>query len=775
MSLKTPAELTLEIDAAVNPAGGPPLITGAGLNTVLHSLATELTTLPTEVAAAGAGQLAELRAALQGQVLVQSAATGTRTYCTSWEQAHAAAAPGDVVTFGPGTFGDPSRQALIQKDLEVRLHAATTWQFSMLYLHTAYQATRRRVRLVGEGCLKGTIMWYGDTPLDVELRHVRHEGVLVHNAYLTTDSNLDQLLLDGVRFAAPAGADYLTAFTRYGGYYFKPLAVTVRNCQGTVPGGAFYRNTGSGGNPSDAAGNLLRIQGSHLECAPGQPLVVAPDGVVTYDFAQVSYSGTLPDNVLAATQYQFLGLPASAPSSPNADVLRASRVRTAYPSAAAALAAATAPDVVSVYTPLPLAETDLGSEILNVPAGVSLTLLTDVSRPNQRTDILTLRGGSGVINGQHHALRETTPGNYTNWFIGNYPNVAVDYAIHDLHLDVHNTVGLQVSAQGTIRYSGDITAAGGDNSVSPSALPATVVVDTNYSRSGAAPATLLGRGTFRQAGGLLAIVNGQNCYFEWSGDVTASADARFELRQGTLCLKNGLLHGGTRSAGAEKLVAKNGSDTHLILENYTVLGTPGQPAIEADTVTLRGSTVVVGTIVATTIIDERPTASAPAPSAAPAPGLEVVASANVSRDVPADYVTSLTNCEPTLDVRPAGLPGGWNIKTGEYVAPLSGIYELQVRLHLMDGDAPAGAVYSIAAGPSNKEGSWVLWFPFSPGDTPNRQGAQATRVLYLSAGQAVHASTTLGGFATTVYGELTVKLLCRSDGQQVAGGTGGTR
>jgi hypothetical protein len=474
MSLKTPAELTLEIDAAVNPAGGPPLITGAGLNAVLHSLATELTALPAEVAAAGAGQLAELRAALQGQVLVQSAATGAYTYCTSWEQAHAAAAPGDVVTFGPGTFGDPSRQALIQKDLEVRLHAATTWQFSMLYLHTAYQATRRRVRLVGEGCLKGTIMWYGDTPLDVELRHVRHEGVLVHNAYLTTDSNLDQLLLDGVRFAAPAGADYLTAFTRYGGYYFKPLAVTVRNCQGTVPSGAFYRNTGSGGNPSDAAGNLLRIQGAHLECAPDQPLVLAPDGVVTYDFAQVSYRGTLPANVLAANQYQFLGLPASAPVA-------------------------------------------------------------------------------------------------------------------------------------------------------------------------AAPAAV--------------------------------------------------------------------------------------------------------------------------------PGLEVLAIAEVSRDVPADIVSSLTDCYPSLDLRPAGLPGGWNVKTGEYVVPLSGMYELQVRLQVSDADAPAGSVYSVGAGPNNKEGNWVQWFPLFPSNTPNRQGAQATRIMYLAAGQAVHAHTTLEGFATAVYGELTVKLLCRSDAQQASSPT----
>jgi len=460
MPLKTNAELGLEIDQAVNPAGGLPLITGPALNTVLKSLATELTALP----AATAGQLDALAATLQGQVLVQSAATGARTYCPSWEAAHAVAQAGDVVTFGPGTFGDPTRTAFIQKDLEVRLHAATTWQFSTLYLHTVYQATRRRVHLVGEGCLQGTIMWYGDLPLDVELRHVRHEGVLVHNAYLTLDSIGNQLLLDGVRFAAPAGADYLTAFTRYGGYYMKPLAATVRGCQGTVPSGAFYHNTGSGGNPSDAAGNLLCIQNSHLACAPGQPLVLAPDGVVTYDFAQVSYSGTLPANVLAANQYQFLGLPAA----------------------------------------------------------------------------------------------------------------------------------------------------------------------------GAAPAA--------------------------------------------------------------------------------------------------------------------------------APGLEVVAVAAIGGRVGANGFNPVPGCDPRLDVRPAGLPGGWNTSTGEYVAPLAGVYELHVRVRINDPDGPVGASYGLGAGPANTDGEWVLWNTIFSVNTPyNRKGNQTVRVLHLAAGQAVHAYVYLDSFDADLGGELTVKLLRRDD------------
>ncbi|GAB3638775.1 hypothetical protein GCM10027422_43650 [Hymenobacter arcticus] len=415
-----------------------------------------------ELEARLSSQLAGLAASLQGQVLVQSAATGVRTYCASWEDAHAAAAPGDVVTFGPGIFGEPGRVALIQKDLEVRLHASTTWQFSILYLHTGYQATRRRVCLAGEGRLQGTIMWYGDTQLEVVLRNVRHEGNLVHNAYLTPDSTPNQLLLDGVRFAAPPGTDYLTAFTRYGGYYFKPLAATVRGVHGTVPSGAFYHNTGSGGNPADAAGNLLTINCSHLECAPDQPLVLAPDGVVSYDFAQVSYAGLLPPSVAAAPAYHFLGLPA---------------------------------------------------------------------------------GG----------------------------------------------------------------AAGGSA----------------------------------------------------------------------------------------------------------------------------------------------------------APGLEVLAVAPLGGYVAAYNFTPVPVGTPTVDVRPAGLGGGWDVAAGQYVAPVSGTYELHARLRIYDGDGPVGANYALGAGPDNVDGEWMLWSTIFQTNATNRKGSQTTRVLHLNAGQAVRQYVYLDGFGASLGGEFTVKLLRR--------------
>ena len=120
--------------------------------------------------------------------------------------------------------------------------------------------------------------------------------------------------------------------------------------------------------------------------------------------------------------------------------------------------------------------------------------------------------------------------------------------------------------------------------------------------------------------------------------------------------------------------------------------------------------------------------------------------------------------QPTVDVRPAGSPGGWDLPSSAYVAPVSGVYELLGRMRISDPDGPVGGSYCLAAGPANTDGEWVQWNTiFNVNGGYNRKGLQVTRVVHLAAGQAVRLYTYLDGFSAYVGGELTVKLLHRDD------------
>lgn len=154
---------------------------------------------------------------------------------------------------------------------------------------------------------------------------------------------------------------------------------------------------------------------------------------------------------------------------------------------------------------------------------------------------------------------------------------------------------------------------------------------------------------------------------------------------------------------------------------------------------------------------------APAP-AAPTAGLEVLAVAPAYGYVPASGFNTIALGQPTLDVRPAGSPGGWNLPANAYVAPVSGVYELLGRMRITDPDGPVGSSYCLAAGPANTDGEWVLWNTiFNVNGGYNRKGLQVSRVLHLAAGQPVRLYAYLDGFNASVGGELTVKLLLRDE------------
>jgi len=150
---------------------------------------------------------------------------------------------------------------------------------------------------------------------------------------------------------------------------------------------------------------------------------------------------------------------------------------------------------------------------------------------------------------------------------------------------------------------------------------------------------------------------------------------------------------------------------------------------------------------------------APAP-----PGLEVLAVTGVEGTLAANGFNTIALGRPVLDVRPAGSPGGWDAAAQAYVAPLSGTYELLTSMRVHDNYGPVGSNYALGAGPGNVDGPWLYWNTiFDVHGGYNRKGLQVTRVLHLSAGEAVRMYAYLDGFEAFVFGEFTVKLLRRDD------------
>lgn len=77
----------------------------------------------------------------------------------------------------------------------------------------------------------------------------------------------------------------------------------------------------------------------------------------------------------------------------------------------------------------------------------------------------------------------------------------------------------------------------------------------------------------------------------------------------TLVLREGVLNAQGRTTGMAPLFGTAAAGSTIILENYAVLCRPDEEAPHADTVILRGNSVVVGAISATHIIDEWPTSA----------------------------------------------------------------------------------------------------------------------------------------------------------------------
>jgi hypothetical protein len=277
-----------------------------------------------------------------------------------------------------------------------------------------------------------------------------------------------------------------------------------------------------------------------------------------------------------------------------ADLVGPTHGGIAYPTVYAATRAAQAGDTVRLHGPvLDLASAD-GEAVVDLRPDVTVLLNGhDVRSPSPNRDVVTLRGGRNVLAGGHATITQRPDNQAGGWLVGAYGDATLDAAIYDVHLRMttYNSVGFALFATGTLRYRGNVTSVGRYVArLSP----------------GTKPLTFSGEGTITQQDGTIFWLQNPTAQAEWRGDITARGAAAMNLEAGTVVLRQGIMRAEARPAGSETLVVKNGPGTTLILENYTVLGVPGAPVINVGTLILRGSSVVVGTIVADTILDERP-------------------------------------------------------------------------------------------------------------------------------------------------------------------------
>jgi len=293
-----------------------------------------------------------------------------------------------------------------------------------------------------------------------------------------------------------------------------------------------------------------------------------------------------------------------------ADLVGPTHAGIAYPTLYAATRAAQAGDTVRLLGPVLDPASADGEAAVDVKPDVTVLLNGhDVRSPSPNRDVVTLRGGRNVLVGGNATITQRPENQAGGWLVGAYASATLDAAIYDLHLSLttHNSVGFALFATGTLRYRGNVSSVGRYVArLSP----------------GAKPLTFSGEGSITQQDGTIFWLQNPTAQAEWRGDITARGTAFMNLEAGTVVLRQGLLRAEARPAGSEALVVKNGPGTTLILENYTVLGTPGAPVINVGTLILRGNSVVIGTIVADTILDERPAAAAG--GAGPAPASQVL-------------------------------------------------------------------------------------------------------------------------------------------------------
>lgn len=98
-----------------------------------------------------------------------------------------------------------------------------------------------------------------------------------------------------------------------------------------------------------------------------------------------------------------------------------------------------------------------------------------------------------------------------------------------------------------------------------------------------------------------------NSILTYSGRINLYASSRiYMIDSATLNLESVVVVGNTNRTNVTQALIQAADGNTVILLDATVLSTVGNPAIQAGTVILRGNSVVVGDIIATTIVDERP-------------------------------------------------------------------------------------------------------------------------------------------------------------------------
>lgn len=297
-------------------------------------------------------------------------------------------------------------------------------------------------------------------------------------------------------------------------------------------------------------------------------------------------------------------------------------VRTAYPDAQAAIDGAGDHGTATVYS-LAYGAVAAGDPTTTVP-GVTFpnnTLITNLQglalrTPDANTDVLTFTGGTQVVNANHttivcHPVRKNSG---IGWTVTAHTDTVQDVTIHDLHLVVQNvrTHALYFASPGRYQFSGSIKL--GQVAFWPE--------QNYYYRWGVynQRGTFVGRGTIEAYGtdattvgtnarGLTHVLFavGANATTTWEGNVQVYDDVVNTLStNATLVLREGVLNAQGRTPGMAPLFGAAAAGSTIILENYTLLVRPEEEALHADTVILRGNSVVVGTISAAHLIDERP-------------------------------------------------------------------------------------------------------------------------------------------------------------------------
>ncbi|MFD2788049.1 hypothetical protein [Hymenobacter rubripertinctus] len=309
-----------------------------------------------------------------------------------------------------------------------------------------------------------------------------------------------------------------------------------------------------------------------------------------------------------------------------ADAITSASVRTYYDTAQLAINGAGEGGTVNIYSTKYSTPTTPGGAFagLSFPAqtltinmyGLALT------SPDANTDILVFRGGfKTIFNGFNSTVITNSAlagdPNGIGWTIWGRGNPGMDLTINnlDIILSTINSTGFVLSSAGTYKYTGNI-----DLALSP--------VSSTVSRNRqaiyiASPGVLdfFGKGNIT-ARGFAPELNVSknpalnNCIFDirgatnniyWEGNINAYEDVIIKMVAGSkLELTNGVLNAKGRVDGYPLFSSSTGT---VVLNNYSILCNAGEEAIRADTVILRGNSVVVGNIVATTIIDERPVAT----------------------------------------------------------------------------------------------------------------------------------------------------------------------